>query len=181
MKYVQDSERLTGYKVRAFRKKAFTVIGYTLLVPPKSASSLIPQYWRDITADGRLEQLKAAAPDLSWVLGLGSWDPECEKEGSRYTICVEQTEQTDLSRLEPELFTKNFGASEWLCFELTFRQFQDRFWQDDPYKMLKTLGYSFHTREGDYSVGLHIEAYPHEFAPGEGTDDMEFWITVTGA
>mgnify|MGYP000651635651 CR=1 FL=1 len=52
-----------------------------------------------------------------------------------------------------------------------------RFWQDNPCKMLDTLGYEFHTAPGDSGVGLHFDAY----RPGlreDGPGAMESWITV---
>jgi hypothetical protein len=46
------------------------------------------------------------------------------------------------------------------------------FWKDDPYKMLRTLGYRFHFR-----VGVHFDASPpdHDEKDNPG---MEFWISV---
>ncbi len=60
-----------------------------------------------------------------------------------------------------------------------------RFWKDNPYRMMGPLGYQFHTgAEGDYSLGLHFEAYPPGFSFGVGSGKstaMEFWITVVKA
>lgn len=176
MDYVEDGEALTGYTVKVWHRQAFTVVGYTLLVPPEHDAD-IPRFWQQVAADGRLEALKAASSAPTWVLGLGSWDPECERGGQRYTICIEQTEHTDFSALaaEEELFSKEIGTSDWLCFELTQQVYQDRFWQDSPYEMMTWLGYRFLTR--DYSVGLHFDAYPPDFDPATNPA-MEFWITV---
>jgi hypothetical protein len=46
--------------------------------------------------------------------------------------------------------------------------------------MMTKLGYKFHTgKEGDYSVGLHFDAYPpYTSFPLERKSVMEFWITV---
>ncbi len=45
--------------------------------------------------------------------------------------------------------------------------------------MMGPLGYQFHTAPGDYSIGLHIEAYPPGFSFGSSVNTaMEFWITV---
>ena len=49
--------------------------------------------------------------------------------------------------------------------------------------MMGPLGYRFHRGpEGDYSMGLHIEAYPPSFSFGSRENTaMEFWITVIKA
>jgi hypothetical protein len=178
MSYIEDSQAATGYRVKLMHKPAFKVTGFTLIVPPKSAG-IVPAFWDELLSDGRVEKLRAAAPTSPWVLGLGSWDPACEKHGSRYTICIEETEWTDFTGLAQDypLFTTPIGESDWMCFEMTQPRFFERFWRDNPYKMLKKLGYQFHTREGDFSVGLHFDAYPPGYDPQENPL-MEFWITV---
>jgi predicted transcriptional regulator YdeE len=177
MQYLTNSESLTGYRVKVERRDAFIIVGYTLIVPPGAAGKrAVPQFWTDVIADGRLARLKQASPAPPWALGLGSWDPECPKHGFRYTICIEQTPDLDLAALSDlPLFTKEIGASDWLRFETTYQSYEQRFWKDDPYKMLKALGYHFNM--SGFSVGLHFDAYP----PGFDTDknpQMEFWITV---
>lgn len=179
MEYLEQSEEITGYRVRIMQREAFKIAGYTIIVPPAPRDKMvIKRFWDEVVADGRLERLSKASSVPSWILGLGSWDPECEEHGQRYTICIEQTESTDFSQLAEEyhLFTKEIGASEWMCFETTEDEYDERFWKDNPYKMMKKLGYQFHT--GDYSVGLHFDAYPPDHDP-ETNPVMEFWITVT--
>jgi hypothetical protein len=39
------------------------------------------------------------------------------------------------------------------------------------------MGYQFYTREGDFSVELHIKAFPPD-CTFEVNSTMEFWITV---
>jgi len=181
MEYLEKSEEVTGYRAKIRKRDAFNVTGYTMIVPPGPGTE-IREFWNDVVADGRLEKLTKASSVRPWVLGLGSWDPECEKNGQRYTICIEETEYTDFSRLSREyrLFTKEIGASDWMCFEMTQKEFGERFWRDDPYEMMKKLGYQFHMRGGDYSVGLHFDAYPPDYDP-EANPVMEFWITVVKA
>ena len=177
---LSGSEAVTGYRTRVWTRTAFVVRGYTLVVPPGRAAELIPRFWEDTAADGRLAQLASCSRVRPWMLGLGSWDPACEKGGQRYTICIEESARTDFRALEARhpLFRKEIGASDWLCFELTPRQLQEQFWRDNPYEMMKRLGFRFHMGgAGDYSVGLHFDAYP----PGlddASHDRMEFWITV---
>lgn len=179
MEYIKDSEALTGYRVKIVKRPAFWVCGYTMTLPPGPAGeAAIPRFWDAVVTDGRREALIKASANPPWVLALGSWDPECPRGGQRYTICIEETPQTDFSRLSGELFRKQIGASEWMCFETMLgRDYPGRFWKDDPYKMLPKLGYVFHRREGDFSVGLHFEAYPPGF-DARTQAVMEFWITV---
>ncbi len=177
MEYLEQSEQLVGYKVKVVRRGPFTVVGYTLIVPPDS-DHLIPQFWRDVIADGRLEALKKASTTPPWVLGLGSWDPECEKRGQRYTICIEETEHTDFSQLAraDPLYRTTISDSEWMCFELSADTPGGKFWRDNPYVMMKTLGYRFYT--GGENTGLHFDAYPPGY-DAKTNPAMEFWITVT--
>ena len=178
---IEGSEALVGYRVHIMRRPAFTVRGYTLIVPPRSPGAP-KQFWGEVSADGRLAQLIGGSSVRPWVLGLGSWDPECAKKGFRYTICIEETEHTDFGALaaQHDLFTKQIGASDWMCFEMTEAKYDARFWKDNPYKMMGELGYEFHEGgEADvpYSLGLHFDAYPPD-QEGQSDPCMEFWITV---
>jgi len=188
MNYIENSEGIAGYKVKIWEREAFRVTGYTILVPPGRPGMNKPrELWDAIIADGRLEKLRSASSVRPWVLGLGSWDPECEKKGFRYTICIEETEHTDFTQLAREysLFTKEIGASDWMCFEMSQGKYDERFWKDNPYKMMGPLGYRFHDKEGDFSVGLHFDAYPPDFGHGGNANPehslMEFWISVIKA
>ncbi|MCL4507276.1 MAG: GyrI-like domain-containing protein [Chloroflexi bacterium] len=176
MEYIEHSESITGYRVKVMPRGAFTVKGYTLIVAPQ-ADALIPAFWREVEADGRLARLRSASLVSPWVLVLGSWDPECPRQGQRYTICIEETGQTDFRRLagEHSLFSKEIGASSWMIFEMTQQRYETDFWKDNPYQMMKKLGYRFHA--GDLSVGLHFDAYPPDFDAARNPA-MAFWITV---
>ncbi len=183
--YLPGSEEIAGYKVKIWTRKAFRVFGFTMFVPRgRSGRVVIPAFYSDVIADGRLAKLTAASTVRPWVLGLGSWDPECEQYDHRYTICIEETAHTDYSQLAKEysLFTKQIGASDWMCFELTMKAY-GQLWKDDPYKMMGKLGYEFHGAP-DYSLGVHFDAYPpgYRFAVDPADHDtqqpMEFWISV---
>ncbi len=186
MEYIEGSQELAGYRVKVMQRAPFRVSGYTIVAPPgKRGEAEVPRLWDTVIADGRLARLVGASSVPPWVFGLGSWDPECPKGGQRYTICLEETEHTDFTRLSADhsLFTKQIGASDWLCFETRLGdEYPGRFWKDNPYRMMGPLGYKFHGAPGDYSVGLHIEAYPPCFSFGSDTSQaMEFWITVVKA
>jgi hypothetical protein len=175
---VPRSEELTGYRVQAVRRGPFTLVGYTRIYRPGEEPGP-PAFWDEVLADGRLAGLVGASPVPPWVFGLGSWDPACPKGGHRHTISIEETPDLDparLAALEP-LFRKEIGASDWLCFAMPRAAYPERFWQDDPYRMLKALGYRFHTGKGDFSVGLHLDAFPPGCDVATGPA-MEFWITV---
>jgi hypothetical protein len=174
--YLSESEALTGYKVKVMRLNSFTIKGYTLIVQPDDDAA-IPVFWSEVTANGRLERLLNSSPGPTWLLGMGSWDPECPKRGQRYTIGIEATDETDFSALAATypLFAKDIGATSWLCFELPSVSELGRLWRDDPYRMLKVLGYKFNM--GGFDVGLHFDAFPPDYHP-ETNPAMEFWITV---
>ena len=176
---LHNSEELVGYRVRIWTRDAFRVAGYTRIFPPgRKGENGVSRFWDEALADGRVERLIGASSVPTCTLGLGSWDPECPKSGMRYTICIEETEHTDLAPLAAtgDLFTKQIGASDWMCFETTFGHYMGRFWKDNPYKMMGPLGYEFHGAP-DFSLGLHFEAYPPGFGGGDH-ETIEFWISV---
>jgi len=173
--YLERSEKITGYRVKINRKPAFQVIGYTIIIPPKTETQMIPRFVEELMADGRLDTLKKTSPVPVWILGLGSWDEECQPGGMRYTMCIEETEQTNLSCLLEQypLHRQSFEACEWMCFEVPQERFDtDLFWKDDPYKMLRLLDYRFHLR-----VGVHFDAIPPDHDE-KNNPGMEFWISV---
>ncbi len=171
MQYIERAEEITGYRVRIWTRPAFTVVGYTAVVGKDTSAE---QLVRDVTADGRLEGLIKASAVAPWVLGLGSWDPECQGKGDyRYTVCIEETQHTDFVPLQAQFpqhapFRKRIGASDWMCFE--------DFDHGGPnaYELIQRLGYQFHMGTDD--IGLHFDAYPPSVAPFGAA--MEFWITV---
>ena len=161
MKYLENSEEITGFRVKIWEREAFKITGYTFIIPEVVDSSVDPikKCWDEIEVD----LLINASSVRPWVLGLGSWDEECGK-GYRYTICIEETEHTDFSSLSKEydLYTKDFPAADWMCFEIT-----EGCGDVNPYENLVKLGYQFRL-----DVGVHFDAYPPDF------ERMEFWISV---
>lgn len=172
--YLERSEEITGYKVKIMSKPAFSITGYTLIVPPEADAQTVPRFVGELIADGRMDALKKASAVPAWILGLGSWDGECRPGGMRYTMCIEETEHTDLRRLGEQypLHTQRFEACDWMCFEVPLERFNELFWKDDPYRMLRALGYRFHLR-----VGVHFDASPPDW-DAQKNPDMEFWISV---
>ncbi len=173
--YLERSEELVGYRVKIERKPAFAVVGYTVVIPPQDKTGIIPRFVEETMADGRLETLKQAASVPAWILGLGSWDQKCQPNGMRYTMCIEETEHTDCHGLLAQypIHRQRFDACDWMCFEVPQARFDtELFWRDNPYRMLRVLGYRFHLR-----VGVHFDACPpdHDDMTEPG---MEFWISV---
>ena len=77
--------------------------------------------------------------------------------------------------MEKQFFITEIGATDWMYFQTTQKIFDERFWKDNPYKMMKQLGYLFNG--ADFSVGLHFDAYPPGF-DDESNPAPQFWITV---
>lgn len=179
MAYIEQSEAICGYKVKIVHRGPVKIAGFTRIIPPRG-DELVGRFWDEVSADGRLDGLKSASSAPVWVLGLGSWDPECQKGGFRYTICIEETEGVDFSALERAypLYRAVIDETDWMQFEMTVEAHRSRFWHDNPYKMMKPLGYAFNT--GGFNTGLHFDAYPPGFA-GTPEARMEFWITVKKA
>jgi hypothetical protein len=175
VEYIENSEAIVGYKVKIWHRPPFAIVGYTLIVPPGAATA-VPEFYTQVTDDGRMAALRAASSVETWMLGLGSWDAECEKRGFRYTICIEETEHTGFAALGERypLFRMEFGESDWMCFEMMEPTYFERFWQDNPYAMMKPLGYRFGTH--GLNLGVHFDAYPPGYS--ETNLAMEFWITV---
>jgi hypothetical protein len=173
--FIERSQEITGYRVKTTKKPAFQVTGYTIICPPEGEGPIIKDFVAAVMTDGRMETLKKASAVPPWILGLGSWDEECQPRGMRYTMGIEENQHTELSGLlrQYPIHSQSFEACEWMCFEVPQERFDtDQFWNDDPYKMLRDLGYRFHLR-----VGVHFDAYPpdHDERTKPG---MEFWISV---
>lgn len=175
MSYIEDSMTKVGYKVRVIEKEDIVVMGYTHVFPKEpEENDTEPNFIELLKKDGRFDKLfriKGNNP----MMGLGSWDPECEPGGMRYTLCVEKSSDGNSNLLleDKDYFEKAIGSSLWLCFEVP--QTDDRFWKDNPYAMLKKLGYSFHT--GSFDVGLHFDVFPDDY-DRVSNSAYEFWITV---
>lgn len=93
MTYIPDSANLVGYRVRVERRDAFRIYGFPLIAPAGAeGEAAIDALWRDVAADGRLERLVRASSVRPWILGLASWDPECERNGQRYDFWITVTE-----------------------------------------------------------------------------------------
>jgi len=178
MELIRDSIEKVGYEVYIERRGPFRASGFTTIVPPSDPMGA-KRFWDEVIADGRLEKLRKCSSVPTNLLGAGTWDEEVPKNGYRYTICIEETEHTDFTALSKQytLHEIRAGATDWMCFKMTFGKYKERFWTDNPYRMMKVLGYEFHT--GSYEVGFHFDVYPPGLSfPLHNSDEVEFWITV---
>ena len=57
VKYIENSEELTGYKAKEWKRDAFVVRGFAIVEPAKQ-NSKIPAFYETVTADGRLDRLE---------------------------------------------------------------------------------------------------------------------------
>jgi hypothetical protein len=90
-------------------------------------------------------------------------------------MCIEETEDTDMRQLDLryKLHRQAFERSDWMCFDVPQDRFDSgQFWKDNPYQMLRALGYRFHVR-----VGVHLDAVPPDHDE-ETNPGVEFWISV---
>ncbi len=173
--FLERSIELTGYRVSILHKPAFQIVGYTLIVPPHQDKAMIPPFIGQVMADGRFDSLKQAAAPSAPILGLGSWDEDCQPHGMRYTMCIEETPSTQTSHLFAQypLHRQTFEACEWMCFDIPQGpDGLDQFWEANPYQLMRLLGYRFHL-----IVGVHFDVHPPDY-DAQANPGMEFWITV---
>jgi len=164
----EDNQAQVGYRTRYQELPAFDLIGFTKIV--KSGGEL----YGEVRSDGRWEVLKSIAGDDKTIYGIASEDKDCPKGRYRYTLGVKAS--ADHSRdacLYKDLFSIHIKQSGWIVFEIeNFGAQYGNFWRDDPYKLVKKLGWDF-----NFEVGLHIDAYAPSYA--SDNDGMEFMMPVT--
>lgn len=62
MEYLEKGEEITGYRVKIWKRNAFNVKGYTIIVPPGPSGKTMPhEFWNDVVNDGRLDKLTKAS------------------------------------------------------------------------------------------------------------------------
>ena len=183
MELIRDSIEKVGYEVYIWRRGPFRAFGFTTIFPPGDPKGA-KGFWDEVIADGRLGKLRECSSVPTNLLGASTWDEEVPKNGYRYTICIEETEHTDFAALSKEyaLHEIRAGATDWMCFKITFGRFKERFWRkDNAYKMMKVLGYEFNVDSYDsgFYTGFHFDVYPPGLSfPLHDNDEVGFWITV---
>lgn len=182
---IEGSVSLVGYEAELFEKDDFQVIGYSALHKPDTPDF---ELWERLRDDGRLDLLIEASSRAE-LFGCSSGDSEATvdlpKGSYRHTVCIEVTTGVDLGPLKSdELFRIHIPASKWVCFNFTKERFYDgrdyRFWGDDPYGMVRRLGFRF-----NWSVALHMDVFDKPDIGVFRLDDpadrqrvMHFWMPV---
>jgi hypothetical protein len=164
----QDHVASVGYVTRCERLPAFDLIVFAKIVASGG------EQFSEVRGDGWWEMLRGLAGEDGTIYGVASLDGECQPRGHyRYTLAVRTSPgPVDESNLPEGLFAMHIAESEWLVFTIeSFGTQYGRFWQDDPYAMLKLLGWEFSN-----AVGLHIDLFPPTFA--DGADGTEFMMPV---
>ena len=105
--------------------------------------------------------------------GIASMDEECPKGMYRYTLGVKQPPERPRSKPPAsELFSFPVGSSEWVVFDIEhFGSQYGVFWQQDPYAVIKQLGYEYNK-----ALSIHIDVYAPPFASED--DGMEFMMPI---
>ncbi len=161
-----DSQTLSGYRTRNLKLPAFDLTGFTKIV--KSGG----EQYDAVRNSSRWDLLRRIGDDHT-IYGVASHDKECGKDFYRYTMAVKApVERFGVPCPYDDLFTLHIKESDWLVFALdSFNKQYGKFWQDDPYAMLKKLGWAFNMR-----VGMHIDVMAPDFVSDDGY--MEFWMPV---
>ena len=155
---------------------SFDLLGFTQVV--QSGGELFEVVW----SDGRWEQLKQLADSDKSIYGVASLDRACPKGYYRYTLAVlkpadkaiENTSSIEVDAAGDQLFSFHVKQSKWVAFTLEhFTRQYGEFWQQDPYKMIERLGFSYNK-----SLSIHIDVYPETYTAEN--DRMEFWMPVRG-
>jgi hypothetical protein len=155
------------YSTRTMLLPEFDVMGFTKIVASGG------ELYDEVRSDGRWEVLRKLGGDDKTIYGVASEDKECPKGRYRYTLGVKAPVAAGAAPdVQASLFTIHIRGSEWVAFRLdNFHDQYGDFWQADPYKLIKDLGWEF-----NWAVGLHIDTYAPSFS-SDG-DPMEFCMPM---
>jgi hypothetical protein len=157
---------MTEYAPKHITVPAFDVVGFTKIVTSGG------EQFEEVHGDARWGQLRRLGGADPTIYGIASMDSAGPAGTYRYTLAVKASEAVVREAgLEGRLFPMHIGASEWLVFRVSFADSFGRLWQDDPHKIIASLGWAFNT-----AVGLHIDVYPPSYVAHD--DEFEFWMPV---
>jgi len=168
MSHAEDNKALTGYSTKYQRLPAFDLTGFTKIVPSGG------ELYDEVRSDGRWEVLRNIAGDDKTIYGVASHDKDAPKGRYRYTLAVKEPseERVRNAGLGDSLFSIHIRESEWIVFELeSFAMQFGKLWQDNPYNLVKKLGWEFNPK-----VGLHIDVFPPSYSSND--DPMQFMMPV---
>lgn len=156
---LEESINLVGYETELFEKDDFLVIGYSALHQPDTPDF---ELWERLRDDGRLESLITASGHKE-LFGCSSGDAKATAgmtEGSyRHTVCIEVAKHINIGLLKPDqLFQMQIATSKWISYNMKKERFYNGkdypFWKDNPYGMVKRLGYQF-----NWKLALHMDVF----------------------
>jgi len=166
MSHTEDNKALAGYSSKYQRLPAFDLTGFTKIV--ESGGEL----YDEVRSDGRWEVLRNIASDDKTIYGVASLDKDCPKGRYRYTLAVKASEDHVRNAcLHDSMFSIHIRESEWILFTIQYSTQYGKFWQDNPYDLVKKLGWEFNP-----VVGLHIDKFPPSYSSDD--DCLEFMMPV---
>lgn len=158
-----------AYQTRHLELPAFDVVGFTKIVQSGG------EQFEAVRSDNRWAVLRDMAGTNGMIYGVASHDRQCSKGYYRYTVGVKANRangEYSHGGDEKEPFSIHIAQSEWVVFTLAdFGSQYGGFWNDNPYRLVEKLGYSFNR-----TVGLHIDAFRPSF--GSDHNSMEFMMPV---
>jgi len=175
--YIENSEKLCGYKASVIKKGGFTVAGYTTV---RSGDEPNENFYAEVIADGRLERLIAQLKPGAPVLIYQSYDGECgqmkAKTGVwsfRRTICADVNDIIDLDALG-DVFTEKNAPKHWIEFEFPRKQYKKYMKDSGPHSHVQKLGWKF-SGSGHFDVCLDRELI---LTKENKKTVLKFWMPV---
>ena len=145
---------------------AFDLIGFTQIVHTSA------ELFEETRTNGRWDLLRQMATVDGRIYGLAMKDTGFPPYQYRYTMAVMRAPGAEGAGSPADMITCHVKESDWLVFELGPET--DGFWQRDPYKMARELGYEFNTE-----LNLNCDVYPITHAKDDRQFiNMEFWLPV---
>ncbi|MCL2447084.1 MAG: effector binding domain-containing protein [Oscillospiraceae bacterium] len=174
--YIENSEKLCGYKASVIKKGGFTVAGYTTF----QFDAPQEKFYEELIADGRLAQLTAQLKPGAPVLIYQSYDYECvqmkAKTGNgcfRQTICADVNDILDLDALG-DVFTEKTAPKHWIEFEFPRKQLKKFAKNSGPHGHVQKLGWRF-SGSGHFHVCLDREIM---LTKENKKTVLKFWMPV---
>jgi hypothetical protein len=160
-----DNLEIKGFEYSIKKLSSFEIIGFTKIV-----NSGGEMYDEVIQKKEKWEILKNMNPKNKNVYGIASMDKECSEGKYRYTMGIEKDENYIENKIyTDQLFKMSIKESTWIIFSLDFENDFGKLWENDPYKLIGEIGYSFNN-----AVGLHIDVFTENYDGHK----MEFWMPI---
>ena len=165
MEKKMENQEIKGFHYSIRNLSSFEIIGFTKIV-----NSGGEMYDEIIQKKEKWELLKKMNIKNKNVYGLASMDKECPEGKYRYTMGIEKDgNYVEDKNFVDQLFSMNIKESDWIIFSLDFEKDFGKLWENDPYKLIGEIGYSFNN-----AVGLHIDVFTENYDGHK----MEFWMPI---